>query len=175
MRERKKIALFDSGGLKCRLAHALVKDQYRIDYCVTLVEYGKVSDHGTLPKKHNYLIDMTGICEVQSEWFKDLNEISRILARLNVDTIILGAYRPFPAVLEQIIKKIGITVVCPLVGWTKRQIIDECLKQKIIIKIVNVIDGNNDLLGKIVDDKFMSSNYGNDLCGDVGQYHTEVQ
>ena len=141
-----KIALLDSGGKDCKLAYELVKDKYNVDYFITFVENGLVSDHFTVPKPGNYLIDLTGVCNSPEDWFKDLTIVSSELKKLNVGTLITGAIRPIPEVALRMAADAGIELVCPILGWDRKRVIEEVLRLGIKAKIVSVVSSTREFL-----------------------------
>ena len=171
-----KTALFTSGGKESRLAYELSKNKYNIDYFITIIENGTVQYHRTIPNPKNYLIDVTGLSNNPSEWHKDIDKVVETLKELKVNTIIVGNIHPIPEVLKTTMDKEEIEIISPLLNWDRKQILQEILDRGLKAKIVSTFNWKNDeMLGKIIDEDFIKSDLGIDLCGENGEYHTEIQ
>ena len=169
------IAMMTSGGKESHLAYELVKDIYPADYFVTVIEDGKVASHGTKPNPNNYLIDVTGKVNAATQWLEMFNEIAGELQKMGVTRMIVGTIDPIPEFFRQRCDEIGLEIIAPLAGWGKMEVLKEVVKRGIKAKIISTVNWKRaDMIGRMIDEDFINSTPDIDVCGENGEYHTEV-
>ncbi len=155
------IALFDSGGKDCRLAYELAG--LDIDYSVAFTYNGKIVNHGTEPKEGQYVIELEGenVVAMVKGFLKAIQD-------LELTEIIVGIINPVP-MLHRVCRRTGCKLNAPLLKMDRKQVIQELLNRNIVATIIS-----GQFQGEIIDQEFINNRPDIDICGELGEYHTNA-